>query len=67
MKLSKTEQLQALWDSRKTSYNWDFQVKWRGTAGWWGMLEEARHFGDEGEFLGMTFEEAKKTLTDWLA
>ena len=63
MSLTKTQQLQQIWDDNKTSDQYDWEIKWRGRAGWWAIPFEARWFLDEGEFLGYNFKSAKATLS----
>lgn len=40
----------------------DVVVEFRRFVGWFAVFCEARHFGDNGEFLGKNVTEAKRTI-----
>lgn len=61
MTMNKTQQLQAIADELRTDDQYEFEIEYRGGAGWWASCE-ARWIGDEGEYLGRDFESAKSTL-----
>lgn len=63
--MGKTQQLQQLVDSLKTDYHFDWQVKKKGKL-WYLVCDEARYFGDKGESMGETFEEAVELITNFL-
>ena len=47
---TRAEQLQAAWDAQSDLM--DAEIEFRPFSGWWAQPHEARHFGDEGEWLG---------------
>jgi hypothetical protein len=60
---TKQERLQALWDASGNLF--EGEIVFRGSRGWWAVPAEFRHFNDEGEYLGSTFDKATSTI-NWL-
>lgn len=53
-----TAELQEIVETRYGGEDfWYWLIDYR-PSGWWAMVEESRHFNDEGEYLGQTREEA---------
>lgn len=63
--MTKQEQLQKMVDDacQRNSEYYTFTVEFRGAGGWWAFPDERRWVGDDGEYLGTDFSEAKKTLS----
>lgn len=60
--MTKTAKLQQLADELRTPEQWEFEIVWRGVAGWWAIPSETRYFNDDGEFLGHDTASAETTL-----
>jgi hypothetical protein len=60
------ERLQELWDSQRTEDNYGFTIYYTDDDYWYAIPLEARHFYDEGEYLGNGVKEAEETLRGWL-
>lgn len=57
---TKQEELQQMLDERIEDN--DVVVEFRRFVGWFAVFCEARHLGDNGEFLGKNVTEAKRTI-----
>lgn len=57
---TKQEELQQMLDERIEDD--DVVVEFRRFVGWFAVFCEARHLGDNGEFLGKNVTEAKRTI-----
>ena len=57
---TKQEELQQMLDERIDDD--DVVVEFRRFVGWFAVFCEARHLGDNGEFLGKNVTEAKRTI-----
>ena len=57
---TKQQELQQMLDERIEDD--DVVVEFRRFVGWFAVFCEARHFGDNGEFLGKNVTEAKRTI-----
>jgi hypothetical protein len=68
--MNKTELLQSILNQAdpdseyydEDNDNWLFEAEYRPRKGWWAMPVEARHWGDEGEYLGKDIKESLITL-----
>ena len=60
--MTRTEYLQQLADDRRTDCQFEFQIEYRGGAGWWAVADEPRHYGDVGECLGEDLQAAERSL-----
>lgn len=60
--MTRTEYLQQLANDRRTDYQCEFEIEYRGGAGWWAVPDEQRHIGDTGEYLGQDWHVAERTL-----
>jgi hypothetical protein len=49
-------------DERIEDNDGDVVVEFRRFVGWFAVFCEARHLGDNGEFLGKNVTEAKRTI-----
>lgn len=61
---TRAEQLQAAWDAQPDLMA--AEIEFRPFSGWWAQPNEARHFGDEGEWLGNDWRDALDHIK-WLA
>jgi len=61
MRPNKTERLQQLANELKTLDQYDFLIEWQGSC-FWAHPDEPRWFGDQGEYLGPNYDEARLTL-----
>lgn len=59
---TKQEELQQMLDERIEDNDGDVVVEFRRFVGWFAVFCEARHVGDNGEFLGKNVTEAKRTI-----
>lgn len=59
--MTKTQKLQEIADELRTNDQYKFWIEYRGGAGWWATCE-TRWIGDEGEYLGRDYHQAKITL-----
>ena len=59
---TKQEELQQMLDERIEDNDGDVVVEFRRFVGWFAVFCEARHLGDNGEFLGKNVTEAKRTI-----
>ena len=60
------ERLQELWDSLRTDDTYEFTIYYTDDDYWYAIPLEARHFHDEGEYLGNGVKKAEETLRGWL-
>jgi hypothetical protein len=68
--MNKTELLQSILNQAdpdseyydEDNDNWLFEAEYRPRKGGWAMPVEARHWGDEGEYLGKDIKESLITL-----
>ena len=58
--MTKTERLQAIWDSEPLF--WHADIKYRKNKGWFVEYVESRHFNDTGDFIGRKYRDAKAYL-----
>ena len=62
MSLSKQEMLQALADELRTDHQFEFWIEYRPNRGWYAAASESRWLGDEGEYLGRVYQDARESL-----
>ena len=62
MAQSKTEKLQTLADELRTDDQHEFWIEYRPNRGWYAVATESRWFGDEGEYLGAVYKDARESL-----
>jgi len=60
---TKVELLQAQWDEGDKLM--EGEIVFRPFDGWYVVPDEARHFYDEGDFIGTNYQEAKAEI-EWL-
>jgi hypothetical protein len=60
--MSKGDKLQALALELRTDYQYRFWIEYRPGHGWYGVAEEPRWIGDEGEYLGSNYRDARESL-----
>lgn len=63
MRVTKQQRLQTAWDA--TPYIMPAVIEFVPFNGWWVRPDEARHIGDEGDWIGHNYAEAA-TYIDWL-
>jgi hypothetical protein len=59
---SKTEKLQTLANELRTDEQYQLWIEYRPNRGWYAVADEARWIGDEGEYLGAVYKDARKGL-----
>lgn len=59
---SKTEKLQTLANERRTDEQYEFRIEYRPMRGWYAVADESRWIGDEGEYLGAVYKDAREGL-----
>ena len=62
MAITRREYLQDLADELHTEDQFDYVIEYRPFSGWWALPEVMRYFNDEGEYLGLNWRDAEKTL-----
>jgi len=62
MTMPKQEQLQALASELCTDDQCEFWIEYRPNRGWFAVATESRWFGDDGEYLGRVYQEARYGL-----
>ena len=64
--LSKRDNLQHLADALRTDIQYEFRIEYRPNRGWYAVASESRWVGDDGEYLGRVYEEARQSLISLL-
>lgn len=60
--MTKQEQLQALASELRTDDQYEFWIEYRPNRGWYAVASEARWIGDDGEYLGRVYQDARESL-----
>lgn len=60
---TKTEHLQALWDTLAPTYA-ACHIVYRPFSGWYSCGDEPKHFGDDGDYLGFNAAQAEDCIRD---
>ena len=60
--MTKQERLQALASELRTDCQCEFWIEYRPNRGWFAIASEARWIGDDGEYLGRVYQEARYGL-----
>lgn len=64
--MTKADYLQRVANELRENDQWDFEIVFRPGKGWYGITEEPRYWGDDGEYLGENWGEAEKALRNIL-
>jgi hypothetical protein len=59
---TKQEQLQELANELRTDHQHEFWIEYRTNRGWFAVASESRWVGDDGEYLGRDYKEARYEL-----
>ena len=60
--MTKGEKLQQLASELRTDDQCEFWIEYRPNRGWYAVATESRWFGDEGEYLGRVYQDARESL-----
>lgn len=60
--MNKTEKLQTLANELHTDDQCEFWIEYRPNCGWYAVASESRWIGDEGEYLGRVYQDARESL-----
>ena len=60
--MSKTDKLQTLANELRTDDQYEFWIEYRPNRGWYAVATESRWFGDDGEYLGAVYQDARAWL-----